>query len=126
MPKAQTSSTVIDKGSLGHYTDTAMPGELGNFALAGHRQSYGAALRNQPDLEAGDPLIVETAEYFYVYRVTEHEIVAPTAIEVLAPVPGNPGVAADGYYLTLDDLPPSLYLERALDNLRRARLLDAP
>lgn len=106
-------STVIDKGSLGHYTDTAMPGELGNFALAGHRQSYGAALRNQPDLEAGDPLIVETAEYFYVYRVTEHEIVAPTAIEVLAPVPGNPGVAADGYYLTLTTChPPFISNER--------------
>lgn len=94
-------ASVLDKGSLGHYPETQLPGELGNFALAGHRQSYGAALWSQPDLEVGDPLIVETADTFYVYRVTEHSIVAPSAIEVLEPVPGQPGVSAEGYYLTL-------------------------
>lgn len=93
--------TILDQGSLGHYPETQLPGEPGNFALAGHRQTYGAPLWAQPDLEIGAPLIVETADNFYVYRVTEHEIVAPSAVEVLAPVPGDPGAAADGHYLTL-------------------------
>jgi len=93
--------SVLDKGSLGHYPETQLPGELGNFALAGHRQSYGAALWAQPDLANGDPLVVETAETFYVYRVTGHEIVAPSAVDVLAPVPGEPEMDADGHYLTL-------------------------
>lgn len=105
--------SVLDKGSLGHYENTQLPGELGNFALAGHRQSYGAALRQQPDLEVGDALIVETAETWYVYRVTEHEVVAPSAIEVLAPVPGHPETPADGYYLTLTTChPPFVSNER--------------
>lgn len=106
-------ASVIDKGSLGHYENTQLPGELGNFALAGHRQSYGAALRQQPDLVEGDALIVETAETYYVYRVTGHEVVAPTAIEVIAPVPGQPGVEADNYYLTLTTChPPFISNER--------------
>ena len=31
----------LDKLGIGHYQSTAMPGEVGNFALAGHRTSYG-------------------------------------------------------------------------------------
>lgn len=105
--------TVLDKGSLGHYPETQLPGELGNFAVAGHRQSYGAALWSQPDLGAGDPLIVETADIFYVYRVTGHEVVAPSAIEVLAPVPGSPELSPDGHYMTLTTChPPFVSNER--------------
>lgn len=105
--------SVLDKGSLGHYPETQLPGELGNFALAGHRQSYGAALWAQPDLNEGDPLIVETADTYYVYRVTSHEVVAPSAIEVLAPVPGEPEMSADGHYMTLTTChPPFVSNER--------------
>ncbi|WP_182353819.1 class E sortase [Flaviflexus huanghaiensis] len=92
---------VLDRGSLGHYPETQLPGELGNFAVAGHRQSYGAPLRHQPSLPIGSPLIVETADTYYVYRVTDHEIVAPSATEVLAPVPNQLGAPPNGHFMTL-------------------------
>lgn len=105
--------SVLDRGSLGHYPETQLPGEVGNFAVAGHRQSYGAPLRNQPSLAIGDPLIVETSDTYYVYRVTEHEIVAPSAIEVLAPVPMQPGAPPNGHFMTLTTChPPFVSNER--------------
>lgn len=35
-------ATVLNHGNIGHYPDTAMPGQVGNFATAAHRQSFGA------------------------------------------------------------------------------------
>lgn len=105
--------SVLDRGSLGHYPETQLPGEVGNFAVAGHRQSYGAPLWNQPSLAIGAPLIVETSDTYYVYRVTEHDIVVPSAIEVLAPVPMQPGAPPNGHFMTLTTChPPFVSNER--------------
>jgi sortase A len=41
-----TTSDVLDTLGLGHYGTTAMPGAVGNFAVAGHRQTHGAVLDN--------------------------------------------------------------------------------
>src|SRR5690625_5095594 len=92
---------IIDEGYVGHYPDTAMPGEVGNFALAGHRQSRGKPFRYVEDLQDGDPLIVRTREHFFVYRFSSHRIVAPTQTEVLAPNPLQPGSAPEAPMLTL-------------------------
>ncbi len=94
-------ATVLDKGSLGRYPDSQLPGEVGNFALAGHRQSYGAPLEDQPSLEPGDPIIIETAEAWYVYRVTEDLVVWPNQVEVIDPNPDNPGEEPTKRMLTL-------------------------
>lgn len=94
-------ASVLDKGSLGHYPDSALPGELGNMAIAGHRQTYGAPLKQQPDLEEGDPLIIETKDYWYVYRVTSHDVVSPSYTAAVAAVPGDPTATPDKYLLTL-------------------------
>lgn len=92
---------VLDAGFVGHYVDTQMPGELGNFALAGHRQSHGKPFVAVDALETGDAIIVQTAQAWYVYRVTESYIVLPTQVEVLAPVPNSPDDEADVSSITL-------------------------
>lgn len=53
----------------GHYVDTAMPGQPGNFALAGHRNGKGAPFLDLDLLESCDALVVETRDTWLVYRV---------------------------------------------------------
>lgn len=83
-----TTSDVLARG-IGHYTGTALPGEVGNFAMAGHRTTYGKPFNKVAELKAGDLIIVETRESYFVYEVYEDLIVAPTQTEVVAPVPGR-------------------------------------
>lgn len=96
-----SAMSVINTGAAGRYGNTQMPGEVGNFAIGAHRQSYGAAFRHIDSLELGDQLIVRGAEAWYVYEITETRIVQPHQVEVLAPVPGQAGAEADGRYITL-------------------------
>ena len=93
--------SIIDEGYVGHYPTTEMPGENGNFALAGHRQTRGAPFRSVEKLEVGDPIIVQTKDYFYVYRMTSHRIVRPDQSEVIASNPFDPGAAATESVLTM-------------------------
>jgi sortase A len=75
------------KTGVGHYPQTQMPGEVGNFAVAAHRTTYGAGFHDINKLLVGDSIYVETEDgwYKYVYRGTEY--VRPTGIGVLEPVP---------------------------------------
>ncbi|MGC5627845.1 class E sortase [Georgenia sp. Z1344] len=100
---------VIDFGALGHYPGTALPGEIGNHAVAGHRQTHGSPLGQVADLEVGDPIVVETADTFYVYRVTGSEIVRPWDVEVVAPVPGDPSAEPSERLMTLTTCHPFNY-----------------
>src|SRR4051812_45592401 len=79
---------VLNRG-VGHYGTTAMPGQLGNFAIAGHRVTYGKPFNQIDKLVKGDKVVVETATAWYVYRVTSHVIVAPDHVQVLEPVKGQ-------------------------------------
>lgn len=58
----------LEKGPA-HYADTALPGQVGNFAVAGHRVGKGEPFLNIDKLRAGDAVIVETKSHWYVYRV---------------------------------------------------------
>ena len=89
------------KTGPGHYVDTAMPGEIGNFSVAGHRTTYGAPFNRLDEMRDGDPIVVETATAWYTYDVTEVHIVLPTDVEVVAPVPGRPGETPTEALLTL-------------------------
>jgi sortase A len=71
----------------GHYPGTAMPGQVGNFSVAGHRNR--SIFWDLDTLHAGDPVVVETAQTWYVYTVTVTQVVLPTSVEVVAPVPGQ-------------------------------------
>jgi sortase A len=83
----------------GHYPDTAMPGQIGNFSVAGHRIKK--IFWRIDELRPGDVIGVETRSNWYVYQVTGNEIVKPTAVEVVAPVPDKPGKKATQALLTL-------------------------
>lgn len=96
-----TTPDVLDLAAAGHYTDTAMPGEIGNFAMAGHRRTKGNSFRFINLLEKGDQVIVETEHTWYVYEVYEHQIVTPDQVDVVAPVPGAPGEEPTRRLLTL-------------------------
>ncbi|WP_069712466.1 class E sortase [Curtobacterium sp. ER1/6] len=100
---------VLNTIGLGHYQDTAMPGAEGNFAVAGHRVTYGKPLNQIADLKPGDPIVVRVTDkakdfdVWYVYKVTDSQIVTPDKIETIAPVPNQPGVTptAEDRWLTL-------------------------
>jgi len=92
---------VLDPLGIGHYPGTAMPGDVGNFAISGHRTTYGKPFNRIAELADGDPIVVRTADTWYVYRVTGTEIVKPADIAVIAPVPGQPGTAPTERLITL-------------------------
>ncbi len=93
-------------GGIGHYRGSALPGQVGNFAVAGHRLTHGSALREIDRLRLGDRVVVETAAGWYVYRVTGSLVVTPDRVDVVAPVPEQPGVAATSAVLTLTSCDP--------------------
>ncbi|MGC4109255.1 MAG: class E sortase [Nocardioides sp.] len=87
-----TSSDVLGQG-LGHFTGTAGPGQVGNYALAGHRVTHGEPLRNMPELRPGDTVVVETRTAIYTYVLDtdpDHLVVPFTADWVIQPFPVNP------------------------------------
>lgn len=53
----------------GHYTKTQLPGEQGNFAVAGHRVSKGSPFNDLGLLNSCDAVVVETRDDWFVYRV---------------------------------------------------------
>lgn len=81
----------IDRIAVGRYPNTQMPGEPGNFALAGHRDIYGRILFDQDKLVPGDLIYVQSPDGYFTYEVTESYVVSPDRTEVLEPVPGEPG-----------------------------------
>lgn len=100
-PILEGTSTDILKDGLGHYADTVMPGAVGNFAVAGHRTTYGRPLHDIDRLRAGDVVVVETRAAYSVYAVKRHRVVAPSDVEVIAPVPEKPGTAPTQGWLTM-------------------------
>ncbi len=75
---------------VGHHVGTALPGEPGNFAVAGHRTTYGAPFADIDTLAPGDQVIVETAKGWYVYELRRDRIINYWEGWVLDPVPGEP------------------------------------
>lgn len=97
---------VLDNLGLGQYPDAAMPGEVGNFAVAGHRQTHGQALDLIHTLVPGDHIYVRTADGYYTYVFRDREIVTPDQVEVLLPVPKQPGVEPTERLLTMTSCHP--------------------
>lgn len=76
--------------SPGHVPGTQLPGQVGNFAVAGHRVTAGNPFWSEPSLKNGDLIYIQTQANNYVYRVTGKQTVLPTNVSVLDPVPGHP------------------------------------
>ncbi|MDP9821562.1 class E sortase [Nocardioides massiliensis] len=57
---------VLRRG-FGHFEHSAEAGEVGNYAIAGHRITHGEPLADMPELRPGDEVIVETREATHTY-----------------------------------------------------------
>ncbi|MET1065658.1 MAG: class E sortase [Arthrobacter sp.] len=101
-----TTPAVLDALGLGHYEGTAMPGAVGNVALAGHRQTHGAVLDNVDALVPGDRIYLQTRDGYYVYSFRNSEIVLPDRTDVLLPVPTHPAATPTERYLTMTSCNP--------------------
>ena len=76
----------------GHYPGTAMPGDKGNFAVAGHRTTYGAPFFHLDQLRKGDEVVVTARNgKRFVYKVRRQEVVTPGDTWVLASDPLETG-----------------------------------
>ena len=91
----------LDKGWVGVYDQSAMPGQVGNFSVAGHRTTWGFPLNRMDKLKLDDAIVIETPEGWYTYRFRNLEYVKPDAVDVLLDVPRMPDVPAGERYLTL-------------------------
>lgn len=92
---------ILAKG-LGHFPETALPGQVGNFALAGHRTTHGAEMDNIDRLRVGDFVYVKTADNWYIYRLFRDRIVTPEDYWVVdaAPFGEVPGMSTHLITLT--------------------------
>jgi sortase A len=98
-----------------HYEHAAMPGEIGNFAMAGHRVGKGSPFLDLDKLKPGDAVIVETIDHWYVYRVTGTEIVGPDQTNVVSPTPdGPPDGPATQAWLTMTTCNPEFSARQRL------------
>lgn len=95
-----TETDTLTKG-IGHYAGTALPGLVGNFAVAGHRTTYGRPFADIDLLKKGDVIVVETKDSYVVYAVDRHVIVRPTQVDVIDPVPQRPGVEPTQAWMTM-------------------------
>ncbi|MFD6324955.1 class E sortase [Streptomyces sp. NPDC058442] len=106
------SKKVLDRGMVGHYAEgalkTAMPeAKEGNFGVAGHRNTHGEPFRYINRLEPGDPIVVETQDTYFVYKMASIlPVTSPSNISVLEPVPKQSGFKEPGRYITLTTCTP--------------------
>jgi sortase A len=125
-----TDPAELDRGP-GHYPDSALPGQVGNFAIAGHRVGKGSPFLNLDKLRTGAPIVVRTKSYWYTYRVLGDkrtddpkipgplgipgmQIVAPTDVGVIGPVPGQAGAEPTRRLLTLTTCHPKFSARQRL------------
>ena len=96
-----TGASALARG-VGHYAQTALPGQVGNFAMAGHRATHGEPLRDLQRMRTGDAVVVETREAWFTYAVrADPVVVEATATQAIAPRPGEVGAASAQRLLTL-------------------------
>ncbi|MFI6933651.1 class E sortase [Streptomyces sp. NPDC050287] len=107
-----SNKKVLDRGMVGHYSEgalkTAMPdAKTGNFALAGHRNTHGEPFRYINRLTAGDAIVVETQDKYFVYKMASVlPVTSPSNTSVIDPVPKGSGFTGPGRYITLTTCTP--------------------
>ena len=89
IPRVRLSAVVLQGSDartlrlgVGHIPNTALPGDAGNVAIAGHRDSFFRGLR---DVRVGDEVVLDTPRGRVRYLVAWLRVVAPTEVSVLEP-----------------------------------------
>ncbi|NBM14559.1 class E sortase [Streptomyces sp. GC420] len=101
-----TAAGTLKKG-LGHYEGTAVLGAAGNFAVAGHRRTYGDPFKDFPRLRKGDAVVMTDGATWFTYRIdTAPFRTVPSDVGVVDPVPRRSGYDGPGRYLTLTTCEP--------------------
>lgn len=81
------------------------PGDIGNYLVTAHRLSAGGPLRDLPDLDVGDTVLVTAGGTVYEYRITETRTTSfrstRSLAEQRAAVPGAPGEKPTRAMITL-------------------------
>lgn len=120
--------SVINNLGIGYYPSTQQPGELGNFAVAAHRQTHGQVFWDIDKLQDGDKIYLQTSEGYYTYTWYATEIVAPSNSDVLLPTPHQWGVEPTRSILTMTTCHPKYTTQQrmiAYSELTNWRPLDA-
>jgi sortase A len=106
-PVLENTATGTLKKGLGHYAHTAQLGQKGNFAVAGHRRTYGDPFKDFPELRRGDAVVLTDGTTWFTYRIDKGPYkTVPSDIEVIDPVPRKSGYTRSGRYLTLTTCDP--------------------
>ncbi|WP_241999651.1 MULTISPECIES: class E sortase [Streptomyces] len=106
-PVLEGTGTDLLKRGLGHYERTARPGAQGNFAVAGHRRTYGDPFKDLDELRAGDAVVISDGTTWFTYRVDGRPYrTRPDDTGVIDPVPAASGYRTPGRYLTLTTCEP--------------------
>jgi LPXTG-site transpeptidase (sortase) family protein len=131
--KKGTNTKELNNGIAGYYTEpirSALPwDDKGNFTLAAHRDGHGAKFHNIHKIKNGDPVVFETKDTWYVYKV--YKTLPKTSkynVEVLQPVPEESGKTKPGRYITLTTCTPiytSDYRYIVWGELERTEKVDA-
>jgi sortase A len=112
----QGDSPRILRRAVGHIAETALPGESGNVALTGHRDSFFRPLRN---IRVGDAIALKTRDGDFQYQVESTAVVPPSDVQVLR--------ASGGRTLTLITCFPFYYVGSAPNRfVVRAREVESP
>lgn len=75
------------KFAVGHMPGTAMPGEVGNCAIAGHRSyTFGEYFNRLDEVEIGDEIQIAIGKENYTYKVYESFLVEPSEVWVTEPI----------------------------------------
>lgn len=101
-----TRERTLDPIGIGHYPGTSMPGDVGNFAVAAHRTTWGKPFNRIADLHVGDAIVIETEGGWYTYRFRTLQYVTPDSVDVLLPVPQQLDVPAGTRYMTMTSCSP--------------------
>ncbi|QXE35769.1 class E sortase [Streptomyces sp. GMY02] len=109
--KKGTGTSLLNDGVAGYYTEpvkSALPWDpKGNFTLAAHRDGHGARFHNIHKIKTGDPVVFETRDTWFVYKVyKELPRTSKYNVDVLKPVPKESGKTKPGRYLTLTTCTP--------------------
>ncbi len=104
----------LDTLGLGRYDSSTMPGGVGNFAVAGHRQTHGAVLDAIHTLVPGDKIYIQTKDGYYTYVFRNNQIVMPDRADVLLPVPTQPDAKSTERFLTMTSCNPRFGAEERI------------
>jgi sortase A len=101
--------------AAGHLSDTPLPGEPGNSAIAGHRDTL---FRKLKDVRVGDRIAVTRPAGSVYFTVRDTRVVAPTDVSVLAPTEGPTLTLVTCYPFRYIGPAPKRFVVRATEDAR--------